>query len=587
MWCGRGRPCGALLVVAVLALFSAAVEGVAGGAAYRVRHPSSSTILWSDDAHLQPSHSSLYALQRGRLEWTTSPLTSASFDLEQVRLVMSSSTASTLCHGPMPALISALDVEDAKHEECPFVLPGLHLEATYATEASAPAGGRKHGAQETRRRSVGLDLGQCATVVGGGGDHDLLHMGRLPSNFSLSTMAYSLPAEVLQSFEHDGSSRRSSPERTDRYFFYAPDFPLDRAHAIAARLQEAFDEGAGESNHQDDDTRRWSLTALEVRLTPNRIEGPPALSVVATQFRQTPATGEATRLSVSDSRPEEISFVTGPGQITTLSNYRSSSADRPSLPAADSQVKVSEQPRNFTRSLPIHRRSATSEEGIQLQSLRRSLDKKGFHREIRTDITLSARGRETSELRWCQVALMEMLPESVFVDKYQVDELHRFGGPQVLIFDEFDLEKPSSDHGARQGVVIVQTTTTNPTKVGDRLEARLSVVLPIHLRYQDPSLDATHRKFSIPPPLVYVRCGAGTVPTPPSHPSSWTRAVRDSDETRGADASAAVLEVWVPVGEKQKQGLVTIVTLLATTLGSAIVLLFLWSHRRAGKAKRE
>jgi hypothetical protein len=104
-------------------------------------------------------------------------------------------------------------------------------------------------------------------------------------------------------------------------------------------------------------------------------------------------------------------------------------------------------------------------------------------------------------------------------------------------------------------------------------------VLPIHLRYQDPSLNATHRKFSIPPPLVYVRCDAGT---------AWTRAVRD--ESRGADASAEVLEVRVPVGEKQRQGLVTIVTLLATTLGSAIVLLFLWSHRPtggAGKAKRE
>jgi hypothetical protein len=200
----------------------------------------------------------------------------------------------------MPALISALDVEDAKHEECPFVLPGLHLEATYATEASAPAGGVAEDESTARRRrgdalcallaQVGLDLGQCATVVGGGGHHDLLHMGLLPSNFSLSTMAYSLPAEVLQSFEHDGSSQRSSPERTDRYFFYAPDFALDMAHAIAARLHEAFDEGAGASNHQDDDTRRWSLTALEVRLTPNRLEGPPALSVVATQLRQTPAT---------------------------------------------------------------------------------------------------------------------------------------------------------------------------------------------------------------------------------------------------------------------------------------------------------
>jgi hypothetical protein len=39
----------------------------------------------------------------------------------------------------------------------------------------------------------------------------------------------------------------------------------------------------------------------------------------------------------------------------------------------------------------------------------------------------------------------------------------------VLIFDEFDLEKPSSDPGARQGVVIVQTTTTNHTKYASSL----------------------------------------------------------------------------------------------------------------------
>lgn len=173
------------------------------------------------------------------------------------------------------------------------MLPGLHLEATYATGASAPEGGVIEDELTVRRRrgdalcallaQIGLDMGQCATVVGGGGHHDLLHMGRLPSNFSLSTMAYSMPAEVLQSFEHDSSSQRSAPERTVRYFFYAPNFPLDRAHAIAARLHE------GARNHQDD-TQHWSLAALEVRLTPNRPEGPPALSVVATQLRQAPAT---------------------------------------------------------------------------------------------------------------------------------------------------------------------------------------------------------------------------------------------------------------------------------------------------------
>jgi hypothetical protein len=107
-------------------------------------------------------------------------------------------------------------------------------------------------------------------------------------------------------------------------------------------------------------------------------------------------------------------------------------------------------------------------------------------------------------------------------------------------------------------------------------------VLPIHLRYQDPSFNATHRKFSIPPPLVYVRCHSGT----PSQ--AWTRVAFDR-RVSDAPRVALPLEVSVPVGEKQKQGMVTIATLLATTLGSAVVLVFLWRHRSDGDdtAKRE
>jgi hypothetical protein len=119
-------------------------------------------------------------------------------------------------------------------------------------------------------------------------------------------------------------------------------------------------------------------------------------------------------------------------------------------------------------------------------------------------------------------------------------------------------------------------------RVGNRFEVSLSMTLPIHLRYQEPSRTSTHSKIVLPPPLIYFRC---------CNSSPWIlHTAASRDETKSGEHSEdapLVLELWVPVGEKQQQGLVTVVTLLATTLGSSVVLYFLWRHREGKGLKRE
>lgn len=114
-------------------------------------------------------------------------------------------------------------------------------------------------------------------------------------------------------------------------------------------------------------------------------------------------------------------------------------------------------------------------------------------------------------------------------------------------------------------------------RTDERVEFSISVTLPIHLRYQNPSHNTTHRPIQIPHPLFYVSCEPIQ-----SHESSrtWIRAITDDSQH-----SSAVLELSVPVGEMRRQTLVTTITLLATILGSAIVLVFLWRHGAPKKSK--
>jgi len=100
------------------------------------------------------------------------------------------------------------------------------------------------------------------------------------------------------------------------------------------------------------------------------------------------------------------------------------------------------------------------------------------------------------------------------------------------------------------------------------------VDLPIHMRYQKPSSIATYQQVIIPSPLIYLCCNSSGL---------WTRLPL---EASNEDIRLSG-QLWVPVGEQQRQGLVTAVTLLATTLGSLIVLFFLSRKCYGNKEKLE
>ena len=79
----------------------------------------------------------------------------------------------------------------------------------------------------------------------------------------------------------------------------------------------------------------------------------------------------------------------------------------------------------------------------------RILENRGFHRDLHTNFTLSrdqSNGRN-DEPSLCTVVIAEIVDESFYVDKFQVEEIRRLGGesaPFVFFFDEFDLERASS-----------------------------------------------------------------------------------------------------------------------------------------------
>jgi hypothetical protein len=178
-----------------------------------------------------------------------------------------------LCHHRHARnLYAALDREaEDQGRGCPFVLPGLYLEATYQTtdrnnlaaheDLIDTKASEDDGSKRTRADSLcallysllGLDLGPCAT----GGHHSLLHMGRLPSSNSF-------PADEMHSF--DDREQRV----VERYYLHVSDFPLDKAEAISARLAgEASAAGVDARSVPDGVMAKWHTTALEIRMTPS------------------------------------------------------------------------------------------------------------------------------------------------------------------------------------------------------------------------------------------------------------------------------------------------------------------------------
>ncbi|KAI9483162.1 MAG: PIG-X [Benjaminiella poitrasii] len=120
-----------------------------------------------------------------------------------------------------------------------------------------------------------------------------------------------------------------------------------------------------------------------------------------------------------------------------------------------------------------------------------------LHPKIRTQIDLHNRNKEN-----CHLDVVYVLPPSVFVDPYQLKDLEDEIG-RATVFGEHDLELPLEKIKETRGSIVF--LRQRAVEVTDRLQLEL----PLHLRYQQPSKELSHRPITIEAPYAGWTCAQG------------------------------------------------------------------------------
>ncbi|KAM9967452.1 hypothetical protein ACTFIW_001536 [Dictyostelium discoideum] len=196
--------------------------------------------------------------------------------------------------------------------------------------------------------------------------------------------------------------------------------------------------------------------------------------------------------------------------------------------------------------------------------------KSGFHRELVINVTLKAPLRDTVP-GVCKIMVLENLDQGIFVDRYEVDEIERFGGPKVVIYQLIDLEKPSTSSTQNFVSIIKQFNTT-----GSATED-IQLTLPIHLRYQNPLFSDngggdsnTFRQSIISSPQIYLSCEpTNSVLNNNEHSNDDNWNLITNYNLLLDDISKSI-SINVPVGQLNDNDSVKFYTLLVTVIGSIL-----------------
>ncbi|KAK5581369.1 hypothetical protein RB653_001401 [Dictyostelium firmibasis] len=223
--------------------------------------------------------------------------------------------------------------------------------------------------------------------------------------------------------------------------------------------------------------------------------------------------------------------------------------------------------------------------------------KSGFHRELVANITLKSPLKDTVP-RVCKLMVIENLDQGIFVDRYEVDEIERFGGPKVVIYQLIDLEKPSTSSTQNFVSIIKQFSTTGSAT------QHLEVTLPIHLRYQNPLFSEngdsnTFRQSIISSPQIYVSCESTNSvlddDNKNSFGDSWNLITnynllndKDSNNNNNNNVITKSISINVPVGQLNDNESVKLYTLLVTVIGSILVIITIFiTHKNNLSQKKK
>ncbi|EGG17965.1 phosphatidylinositol glycan [Cavenderia fasciculata] len=192
--------------------------------------------------------------------------------------------------------------------------------------------------------------------------------------------------------------------------------------------------------------------------------------------------------------------------------------------------------------------------------LERSIKKQGFHRDLFSSLMINTPNNQQQQ---CKLLLLEHFDEGIFVDQYEVDEIHRFGGSDVRIYQLIDLEKPSytSTQNYISSITLFNPSTTTAATI-------VNVTLPIHLRYQNPSR-APFRIAKISSPLLFVQC---------NNQDKWTLVQQQQSSVHSN------IDIEVPVGQLDVRSSIGFYTLLFTIIGSLVVVFTIAIVRSKGSS---
>ncbi|KAK4512698.1 uncharacterized protein ATC70_003403 [Mucor velutinosus] len=174
-----------------------------------------------------------------------------------------------------------------------------------------------------------------------------------------------------------------------------------------------------------------------------------------------------------------------------------------------------------------------------------------LHPKIVTFIDLKETINNTES---CQLDIVYVLPPSVFVDPYQLTDLQETLG-KATVFGEHDLELPLEKIKETRGsIVFLRQSHVRPS---------WQIELPLHLRYQQPSIHTEHQPIIIESPYAGWTCGDSSnhpQPWPPlAHQYSLLPSHLSSNSASFIKLSnePATLQLTVPIGKVQDASIVT------------------------------
>ena len=151
----------------------------------------------------------------------------------------------------------------------------------------------------------------------------------------------------------------------------------------------------------------------------------------------------------------------------------------------------------------------------------------------------------------------------MIVDRYEVDEAYRLNlGPQVLFTRAIDLEIPVYAVNSPQNIVSVISSDQRNKIVNTET---VSIDLPVHLRYQSPSVRLEHAEIRLSAPQVYFV---------ENHEYQEIRA-----QPMNNQINSTTIILTAPAGQLETASLVRWSTLGATLFGTVYVHTYIYSER--------